>query len=209
MLSQAPTASVSTTHAHVSSETIDTEFVYSTVRGKLVPVLHESPVNKAGSHPPHPPQQPDDEVEEASEDEDCPIQPAQGHRLAWYQDVGGRKYFLHKEIEEEIPFKVKTYKCDAATGWWYEKTSPSTQTPRVQKISNPKKTPEFSFIDHRNASYSLQTQMTRGLRTPAAPAQLKDDEQGCQGLHNTLPLTALLRYDLGTVLARVRGDATI
>ena len=177
VLSQAPTASVPRTHAHVSSETIDTEFVYSTVRGKLVPVLHESPVNKARSNPPHPPQQPDDEVGEASEDEDCPVQPAQGHRLAWYRDESGRKYFLHKKIEEEIPSKVRTYERDAATGRWYEKTVPQTKTPRAQKVSNPRKTPDSSFVDHRNASHSPQPQVTRGLRTPAASAQPKDDER--------------------------------
>ena len=64
-------------------DAVDMDFVYSTSRGKLVPVVHDSPgrrsstVHQVSGRPPlvkNPIGEcSDDEDVEASEDEDCPV----------------------------------------------------------------------------------------------------------------------------------------
>ena len=165
---------------------IDTDFVYSASRGKLVPVVHDSPnrggcgipqARKAGRStaktqlPTPTGSEEDDEL--TSEDEDCPIEPAPGHELVWYRDKQGKKYFVHRLAQERSsPEMVKTYVCDEATGRWYEKLVPkdSGVQPgiRVAKSNHRQTLSTPVYVDHCKSSTSPVPQMSRGVRTPAA-----------------------------------------
>ena len=174
---------------------IDSQYVYSASRGTFVPVVHDSP-NKgrcgilhpsikqplvknvrrstATSHlPTQARYEEDDEL--TSEDEDCPMEPAPGHEFVWYRDKQDKKYFVHRLAQERpSPEMIKSYACDEATGRWYETLVPKDSgfQPGVKtaKSSHRKSLSTPVYIDHRKSSSSPVPQVTRGVRTPAAPA---------------------------------------
>ena len=168
--------------AHGDIDDVDTEYIYSTSRGKLVPVLHDSPgrgisrplnskqvsskqlMQQAGSTPaammPAVHRVVPDVDADASEDEDCPVEPAKGYKLAWYRDNQGKKYFLHK-LKEDNPPEQKSYVCDEATGRWYERGAP-------RGAGAPGSRPASPYVDHRVTRTSPMPQVLRGVRTPAA-----------------------------------------
>ena len=181
-------------------EEFDLDFVYSTSRGKLVRVVHDSPGRRRSVPFPPPSYAPspvrnssqsmrtpvtnqdnlEDEDTLASDDEDCPVEPAKGYKLVWYRDENGRKYFVQKE--QNLPELVKSYVCDEATGRWYEQMVPREKRsqPRV-KMTNVSDTqqsvPTRTFLDHRTNSKSPVPQMSRGIRTPASSSSLPKGER--------------------------------
>ena len=169
-------------------EELDTEVVFSASRGKFVSVVHDTPVRGAGGLPHPSAKQPrpvsptqfhSGEDELASEDEDCPVVPAEGHEFVWYRDRQGKKYFVHRLAKvSPSPEMVKTYLCDESTGRWYESlvakdsctqpgikvasSSSQTGTRPKQPLSTP------TYVDHRNHSKTPIPQVSRGVRTPTS-----------------------------------------
>jgi hypothetical protein len=183
-----------TSFGRTGGEDFDMDFVYSTSRGKLVPVVHDSPgrggsvllqsstrqsgVRKTSSMAKTPladSSDPEGDDASTSEDEECPVEPAKGYEFVWYRDKHGKKYFLHKLAREcNSPKLVKTYVCDETTGRWYEKMVPKdsgihlgVKKAKEQCQKQSLSTP--AYVDHRVSSTTPIPHMSRGVRTPAAP----------------------------------------
>ena len=218
-LAKTPTAPIATgasfqppgvlaSHPQMSSQTsdlerqgcdaFDTDYVFSTSRGKLVPVVHDSPGRRSTTVPQLSFNQNNaggtasgletgtraglDQDGEASEDEDCPVQPEKGYRLEWFRDTAGRKYFIQKLITEcYTPELVKSYVCDETTGRLYVQQVPKQNCPPVAKkaeISVPRQHPSTpAYVDHRVGSSTPVPQVLQGVRSPAPSLPLPKGER--------------------------------
>ena len=175
---------------HQDNEEFDMDFIYSTSRGKLVRVVHDSPKggrsslfsssSASGKSAPVSRATPKqyDEDSFASEDEDCPVTPARGHKLVWYRDASGQKYFLHKPCKDmNTPELVKSYICDEATGRWYEKMVPKLGAEKLSIPDEQQPLPKPAYLDHRVNSLSPVPRMVQGVRTPVQSAPLPQGER--------------------------------
>ena len=151
-------------------EELATEVVYSASRGKFVSVVRDSPdglpqpsLKKSQARSVLPASTGEDEL--TSEDEDCPVEPAKGHKFVWYRDRQGKKYFVHKVVKDSYtPEMVKTYLCDESTGRWYESMVPKDSGQTGARPNPPLSTP--AYVDHRTSSKTPIPLVSRGLRTP-------------------------------------------
>ena len=153
-----------------NEDEVDNDFVYSASRGKLVQVVHDT--SSRGSPHGTTRHQESKADEEASDDEDCQIEPEKGFSLKWFRDKSGNKYFVQEKVEViAAPKMVKAYVFDEATGRYYQRMVPSDsdQPKSRQNQQNKQKQQETipKYHDHRFSTASPIPQVTRGLRSPA------------------------------------------
>ena len=90
---------------------VDREFVYVPELGKVVPIVSSqgaSPTRASMRNKPETIEQHLSDSEVSAED-DCPVSPAPGYRLAWKRDTYGEKYCEEVQVREKSPEIVATW----------------------------------------------------------------------------------------------------
>ena len=151
---------------------VDTEFVYIPELGKVVPIVSSQGASPTRASMMRRPEIIEHHVSdsEVSAEDDCPVSPAPGFRLAWKRDTNGEKYCEEVQVRDKSPEIVATW-VKRSDGRIYKQEVPmnssrrsavSTTTRRRTPVTtSPKGGSDRSYVEHRH----------RGKQTPASERQ--------------------------------------
>ena len=163
--------------------TVAPGYIYVAELGQLVPTVTGLPVSGTEQGiSQHKITQPavstrPDVDSEVSEDEDCPVEPTPGYRLAWRKDHRGRKYCEEKACRDTLPEMTTTW-VKRADGRIYKE-----QVPKVKKLAeNVSSKPSLNsqhrstptFVDYRQGGQQVSP---RPHTSTASIAQTRREER--------------------------------
>ena len=169
---------------------VDQGYVYVAELGKLVPTISTLGTSTGAGilrGQQAIPEQVGSDSEVSGED-DCPVSPSPGCRLAWKRDIHGVKYCVEKELCERSP-EVVTAWVKRADGRIYKEqltregssrsgtgAGARSATSTKSSTTTPKRTPKF--IDHRLSGKQVRTaDRTQSRRDDRQPSFIATEER--------------------------------
>ena len=167
-----------------STPAIDTGYVYVAELGKLVPAVSSlgsvegtGMLNRRQAKPEN--TYPDSEV---SAEDDCPVSPSPGYRLAWKTDSHGVKYCKEVKLREKSP-EIVTAWVKRSDGRIYKEQVTRTENSGNRSLTPAKVTAPMElrtpvFVDHRRP----ERQCTAAVKVPTKredrqPSFIASDER--------------------------------
>ena len=144
---------------------VDTGYVYVAELGKLVPIVSSVSSGTVPTEPANPvPQLSDSEV---SADEECPVSPSPGHRLAWKRDGNGDKYCEEVQLRDASPEIVTTWVKRSDGRIYKEQVSHSSSGRSARDTSSGTRAPLTTTpINVHEPVQGSHRQSTRQVRAP-------------------------------------------